>query len=246
MRNFRARLFEIYQTSVAITLTELARDMGLESDDPMGVLQEIESVLAEHKLEISPPLSSGSFDDVRSLYSPSFTVKLDQLIEHGEGHNAEFKSTAFANLNRMEKDPGHSPKKYMCDDVLNSALKTVAGFSNGNGGTILIGVRNSGEKCGIEKDLLVLGSVTADVWELRFRDRIKALFEDGKSLNSFVHIDMVKENDKHIVCVRVTPRRKLDFLKYQGKYCLYKRQGNSTIKIEYQEIENYFELNPRG
>ena len=70
--------------------------------------------------------------------------------------------------------------------------KTVAAFLNTNGGTLLIGVSDSGMILGIEPDFAFLGKGknNADGWLLSLRDVItKAL---GAEVWSAIHVSLVR------------------------------------------------------
>ncbi len=65
-----------------------------------------------------------------------------ELIKRGEGEALEFKSTLRMNLHTGQKD----------QSMENAALKTIAAFINSKGGTLLIGVDDSGEILGLDSD----------------------------------------------------------------------------------------------
>ena len=67
---------------------------------------------------------------------------VEEIVANDEDYSVEFKSTARWDL-REDK-----PNKAMEDAV----VKTVAGFLNTDGGTLLIGVDNSGNALGLEHD----------------------------------------------------------------------------------------------
>jgi type I restriction enzyme R subunit len=67
---------------------------------------------------------------------------VEEIIANDEDYSVEFKSTARWDL-REDK-----PNKAMEDAV----VKTVAGFLNTDGGTLLIGVDNSGTAIGLDHD----------------------------------------------------------------------------------------------
>ena len=71
-----------------------------------------------------------------------FDVDIDQIIANGESSQVEFKSTIRTNLHTDKKDP----KMEM------AVLKTIAGFLNTNGGTLIIGVADDGYPIGIGRD----------------------------------------------------------------------------------------------
>ena len=95
----------------------------------------------EEALEAVP--QAEAFAHIESVQSDS----VQSLIERGEGRNVEFKQTGRMNSYTGQKDP-----------VLEQmVVKSVAGFLNAAGGTLLIGVKDDGEVTGIEADFPTLG-----------------------------------------------------------------------------------------
>src|SRR4051812_20966554 len=66
--------------------------------------------------------------DVAVGAGPRLTLK--ELIASGEGTTTEFKATIRVNLHTRQPDP----------KMELSCLKTIAGFLNSNGGTLIVGV----------------------------------------------------------------------------------------------------------
>lgn len=81
-----------------------------------------------------------------------FAVSSEELIEKDEQFDVEFKSTARWNLSEGCRD------KRMEDAV----VKTIAGFLNTDGGTLLIGVDDEGGVVGLDHDLPLVKPATAD------------------------------------------------------------------------------------
>lgn len=81
-----------------------------------------------------------------------FAVPSIELIAGGETHEVEFKSTARWNLQEGRKD------KRMEDAV----VKTVAGFLNTDGGTLLIGINDRREPVGLGYDTATVKPPNAD------------------------------------------------------------------------------------
>ena len=65
-----------------------------------------------------------------------------ELIAGGEGAIVEFKATLRTNLHTGEKDP----------KMEQAVLKTLAGFLNKEGGTLVIGVADDGSPVGVGAD----------------------------------------------------------------------------------------------
>jgi hypothetical protein len=87
------------------------------------------------------------------------------VIAAGESQTTEFKSTARWNLHTQQADP-------KLEHVI---VKTVCGFLNAEGGTLLIGVSDSGEALGLDNDFSTLGSKNnPDGYELFLRQLLDA------------------------------------------------------------------------
>jgi ATP-dependent Lon protease len=69
------------------------------------------------------------------------------LIVAGESKRVEFEQTARVNLHTKQRDP-------VIEQMI---VKSVAGFMNAEGGTLLIGVADNGDVFGVEADYKTLG-----------------------------------------------------------------------------------------
>ena len=83
-----------------------------------------------------------------------------ELIHAGESFHVEFKSTARHNLRSGQRD----------DRIEAAIAKTVVGFLNASGGTLLIGVDDKGSVLGLDDDLAHLKEPTLDRYALRLHD----------------------------------------------------------------------------
>jgi hypothetical protein len=92
------------------------------------------------------------------------TTRTSELITAGESVNVEFKSTARWSYKGQVKDP----------KVEHVIVKTVVGFMNAEGGTLLIGVDDSGKALGLERDYQTLGKPNRDGYELFLTQLLKA------------------------------------------------------------------------
>ena len=85
------------------------------------------------------------------------------LIEAGESSVVEFKSTARFNLYSKRAD----------EAISWAVIKTVAAFMNTYGGTLLVGVDDSGQPVGIEADYPSVKGSNRDGWELWLTTAVK-------------------------------------------------------------------------
>ena len=121
------------------------------------------------------------------------------LLRAGESQTLEFKSTARYNMLAARPD-----KK-----MEHVVVKTVCGFLNAEGGTLLIGVDDDGQVVGLEKDLSTLGrKPNLDGYELWLRRRL----DDDLSITSRRRRPRVFYRS---CCGTSTPR-----VSYLGRECL--------------------------
>jgi hypothetical protein len=141
------------------------------------------------------------------------------LVAQGENAQLEFKETLEADTRTGEKLPA----------LVLSALKTVAAFLNADGGTLLIGVADSGDIKGLQRDLALFGKANANYDKLELK--LRNLFRDRLDPNP---LGRVKVSFEHLpegdVC-RVDVKPQADITHVDGKE-VYVRVGNRTEKLE--------------
>lgn len=94
---------------------------------------------------------------------------IEAIIAKGEGKVVEFKATGRLNIHTGDKDP----------KVEWGVIKTIAGFMNAHGGTLLVGVTDEGEFSGIEGDFPFLKKSDVDGWELWLTDAVAGALGEG-------------------------------------------------------------------
>lgn len=154
---------------------------------------------------------------------------LRSLLGAGESARLEFKETLEADNTSGAKNPG----------VLMAALKTVAAFMNGKGGTLLIGVRDDGAVVGLAKDFALLGAGNADKLELKLRSLLKDRFVPMPF--DLVHISFVSIDDE-LVC-RVDVGESDTVIHLDG--FIFLRDGNQTVKLEGLKLTQWLEARAR-
>lgn len=146
-----------------------------------------------------------------------------ELIHHGESEYIEYKSTLRCNLFTGKFD--HA--------IEHASLKTIAGFLNSEGGTLLIGVADDGSILGIEKDL--------------YQNNDKALLHLTnliKTQLSMLHLSFINMytesiDGKTIIRVDVQPANIPVFMDCNNLEVMYIRIGPSTTTLKVSEVYNY-------
>jgi len=179
------------------------------------IKEEIRRIRRETK---KSPASGGEKTDLAK-------VPISELIKQGESHSLEFKETLEYNIEKKEKNK----------DILHSSLKTIAGFLNAKGGTLLIGVDNLGKIRGIKRDLSIMKHGNNDRFEQKIRNCLKDRFKPqpiGK-----VNISFEKFTEGMICRVDVQTSREIVHLDNE----VYVRDGNTTQKLEGQSLTDWIQ-----
>lgn len=153
-----------------------------------------------------------------------------QLIAGGESASVEFKSTARWNTHMGERDP-------RMEMVI---ARTVAGFLNADGGTLVIGVDDDGRPVGLERDLALMKAPDHDRYELWLTDHLERTL--GKPALAFISTDFARYAGDDIVVVTIAPSDRPVFVdepKGGRTADFYVRMGNSTRKMLTDEFADY-------
>ena len=150
-------------------------------------------------------------------------VDLKELISSGETDAVEFKSTLRMNLHTKNVDPrmGHS------------VLKTLAGFLNSKGGTLVVGVSDDGTPVGIEAD------------EFPNEDKMSLHLVNivNRSMGPDAWIKMHANFDDYechrVLVVHCEQSRAPVYLKEGNEEGFYVRTGPSTIKLPVSQVQDY-------
>ena len=155
---------------------------------------------------------------------------LRDLISMGEGTGLEFKSTLQWDVVRDTQNKG----------LRDAVLKTLVAFMNSEGGTLLIGVEDSGQIFGIERDLSMLGG-SRD----RFLQLVNTLVADriGTQFSPYVTARLDAVHEKPICVVDASKASEPAFLSSAKGREFYVRVGNTTRSLDPEETLAYLQHN---
>lgn len=152
------------------------------------------------------------------------------LIQAGESRVVEFKSTGRKNLHTSNQDPA----------IEWAVLKTLAGFMNANGGTLLVGVANDGSIVGIEEDYDFVKAKDADGWELWLTRLVETAM--GKVEASELDVRFSKISERTISRIDVGPSPEPVFTtppKGEKRRVFVARINNSTEELDGPDLLEY-------
>jgi predicted HTH transcriptional regulator len=154
------------------------------------------------------------------------------LIAAGESQTTEFKSTGRFNGHTGQADP-------KLEHVI---VKTVCGFLNAEGGTLLIGVNDDGDVLGLENDFGTLSKSNADGYELFIRQLLDSNL--SQTTAATVRTRFEKIDGKDVCVVSVAASGKPVFARppkgsASSAEEFWVRSGNSTKQLHSDDLLSY-------
>jgi len=161
---------------------------------------------------------------------------LARLLEQDEHEGLEFKETLRWDT-RAEQ-----PNKKLEDVV----IKTLAGFSNRAGGTLLIGVSDEGEPLGLERDYACLGG-NRDKFELHLTNLMAKHFGHADR-TSRIKVGFARHDEAEVCRIDVERARQPTFVSTSDRNGavaerFFVRSGNSTQELSPSECARYIREN---
>lgn len=160
---------------------------------------------------------------LQRAFSEHSEEDLLSLVESGETDNLEFKSTLRWNLYADRSDK----------HIENECLKTVAGYLNGEGGVLLVGVNDDGDVIGLGKDHFK----SEDKMLLHWVNLIKAYL--GAGCMRFIRSTVHDVSDLRLLVVECLPAAAPVFFNRDNEESFFVRMGNTTQALKPSEILAY-------
>jgi len=171
---------------------------------------------------------------LHNISGQSFAYDVVSLIKEGEGLNVEFKETLRFDTRKNE----------VSKDMERAVIKSIVGFLNNSGGVLLIGVNDSGEVCGLEKDYQTLPRKNRDGFENHLGMLVKNMI--GLHFSKYINLSFETIEGKDIAVVNVKSSHKPAYLRNtDNKEEFFVRVGNSTQPFSMSETAEYIKTNFR-
>ncbi|MER7014281.1 DUF262 domain-containing protein [Saccharopolyspora sp. NPDC000359] len=199
---------------------------------PIGWEQLDYATFLERRRSLIAGLVREAFDTLWGKLKPTDPPSVTELIASDESQQLEFKTTARRNMATGEVDP---KKPHVI-------VKAVCGFLNAEGGTLLIGVGDSGDVVGIEGDMATLGKANEDAYELFLRQVLDSNLSSPTAATVRINFHRVQ---RHVVCgLTVAPSSQPVFANppkgegFAGSD-FWVRVGNGTKKLHGESMVKY-------
>ena len=150
-----------------------------------------------------------------------------RLIAGGENEAAEFKSSLRWDLREAKVNKA-------LEKVI---VKTLAGFLNGRGGTLLIGVDDAGTVAGLATDYDTLRKKDRDGFQLHLRELVAR--DLGEAASVFLTVTFHEIDGEDICQVTIEPSDHEIYVEDGNVAAFYLRTGNSTRALPVDEAVKY-------
>jgi len=200
------------KTSFSYVERDTGREYWVEvPEQPEEIDQELNAEEAMHE---PPP-------------EPTTKTPTEQLIKAGESSTVEFKSTARWNVHTHQRDSA----------IELAVVKSVAGFMNAHGGTLLIGVDDHGTPLGLAEDYSTVNK-GRDGYENWLTTLLENAIGKPATANATIRFDQIDGKD---VCrIDVEPGKGPTFVRGgKSDADLYVRLNNSTRLLNTSEALEY-------
>jgi len=178
---------------------------------------------------VPQPVKDAALEQYRVYAPKSGEEEVLALIKAGENHLVEFKETAKWDVKQKQSSK-------IIEKVI---LDTVAAFLNTEGGTLLIGLRDNGEICGLENDyhLFAKKESPRDAFENWL---VQHLLENcQKDIAPCLKVNFHRLNGKEICRVAIQPSPRPVFIKEGNFEQFFIRTGNSKKQLSTSEVVEY-------
>ena len=225
----------LFRRRKSVSLSDVAAVEIYQS--PLGRMMNHSTIILEHNNgRLTKIKNVSNYDEyvhiikqmVHSSSGRVLTKDPKVLIEEGEGLHVEFKETLRNDMRKGE----------VSRELERVVMKTIVGFLNSNGGTLIIGVSDDGMVKGIEGDYKTLPKKNRDGFENHISMLIKVMI--GLSFAKYINIKFEIVDGKDICMITVHESNKPAYLKDNDKKEeFYVRVGNSTQPFSMSESSEY-------
>jgi len=231
-RTKAAKYADGYLLEVKKSFPESLKLQCIPEDEELWKLENYEIFIEKRRKQLAKELNK-FLNDFTETQQKEVNVDVYDMIQAGENHSVEFKTS-------LRYDMKENNVNKQLEDVI---IKTIAAFSNGQGGTLIIGVDDDMEIIGLENDYNTLKNGSKDEFELHLRNLVNNAYGVGFAANN-IKVTFPVIDDKEICVIEIKPGNKPLYTITTDKYGIksekfYLRSGNSSPELPTREIPLY-------
>lgn len=235
-RNVEDKTAEAYLSRIQQQYPNALRLQSIPQDQALWTLANFEHFLEARRILLAEQLNS-FLNGITVTVETPLETSIEELIAGGENSNLEFKSSmCWSGI-----EAGRDTKS---EEII---LKSISAFSNGTGGTLLIGVNDEGVALGLEADYSVLRKRDRegdkDQFELHLRNLVTRNF-GAVFAASQIEVTFPQVTGKEICRIDIKKGHSPLYMEVIDKNAqkqkkFYVRSGNSSPEIGLAEISDY-------
>lgn len=231
-RTKSAMMAEGYLKEVKQKFPDSLKLQCIPEDEMLWKLENFELFLENRRRLLASELND-FLNNLTDTKVGDVNVDVYDMIHAGENHYVELKTTLRYDMktNQVNKE---------LEQVI---LKTIAAFSNGRGGTLIIGVTDDLEIIGLENDYNTLSAGNKDTFELHLRNLVNTSYGVEFAANNLA-ITFPVIDDVEICVIEIKQGLKPVYTNVIDKYGIksekfYVRSGNSSPALPTSEVASY-------
>lgn len=222
-----------YLIEVQENFPDALKLQSLPLDLELWKIENFEQFLAARRRMLAQELTE-FLENITKTSDTEVETSLEDLIVEGESADLEFKSSFRWGFKQGVVTPA-------LEGVI---MKSIAAFSNGEGGTLLIGVNDEGEILGLEHDYSSLNG-TKDEFELHLRNLVNKSF-GGSFAASNITVTFPTSGEREVCQIDIKRALRPQYLEVKDKngnksQKFYVRSGNSSIELPLAEVSSYIQ-----
>lgn len=198
----------------------------IPDNEQLWKIENYEDFLKERRKMLATELNY-FLEKITKTEENEINLSIVDLINNDENENLEFKSTLAWNIKGRIKD----------EKIENAVIKTIVGFNNKDGGTLLIGVDDDHNILGLDNDYNLANLKDRDKFELHLKNILRSRLKiDNEYIARKINISFEEISEKEICVIEVTRGDKPIFTE---KEQFFLRDGNGTLELKPSEVHNY-------
>ena len=221
-----------YLAEVQLNFPKALELQSIPTDTRLWELENYEQFLQVRRKLLADQLNS-FLSSIATTSEEIVCLSVDELIKQGENASLELKTTL-----RWDLKSNQINKKL--EDVV---IKTIAAFSNGEGGILIIGVNDDGEVVGLHHDYSTLKNGDKDKFELHLRNLLNNEYGLDFTTNN-IKITFPDIEEKEICMLEIKAGLKplyttiVDGMSNKAQK-FYVRRGNSSQEVALNEVAEF-------
>lgn len=231
-RSKSAQAAEVYLSEVKEKFPNSLKLQCVPENEDLWKMENYEKFLEVRREKLAEELNA-FLEGITETKEEVVDYDVAELIAMGETHHVEFKTTLRFDMreNKINK---------ALEQVV---LKTIAAFSNRDGGTLIMGVNDDMEVIGLDNDYSTLDKGDKDAFEVHLRNLINTAYGVEFSSGS-VSVKFPQVNDLEVCVVEIKQGNKPLYTTVTDKNGIksqkfYVRDGNSSRELPISEIASY-------